>query len=294
MRISRTKLLRWHEACTGWTFLLPGVFVVGLCVFMPVVLAFVLSFTRCSRFLTVDWVGLDNYVRLLSDPGALNALRNTLFYVVVFVPTNMILSLLVAVLLDQKFPGMKIIRSVYFVPVAVSGVVTISIFRFILDRNYGPLNAFLSTLGFEPVGWLMHADWAMWAVILLSLWKSVAFFTIILLAALQGVRKDLHEAAMVDGASPVLRFFHVTLPSIKGVVMTMLILSSIGAFRIFEPMFVLTKGGPADSTRTISLLAYDSAFGRGELGYANAISFTLMAVILLVTWVLNKFSEDKS
>lgn len=279
-----------HEAATGGTFLLPGLSIIFLCVAVPSALAFGLSFTHCSRFLSIQWAGLYNYRKLLEDPVVLKAFGNTLRYVIVFVPANLVISMAIALLLNREFRGMKVVRSVYFVPVAVSGVVAISIFRFMFDRNYGPINALLGTLGFEKVPWLWSEQWAMWAIIMLSLWKSAAFFSLILLAALQDVPKDLQQAATVDGAGTVGRFLHVTLPSIRGVTMTVIVLSSIGAFRIFEPMFVLTKGGPNDSTQTVALQAYDTAFTGGELGYACAISFALLGVILVATAALNKLT----
>ena len=286
----RSRARRWHEAVTGATFLLPGLAIIFLCVAIPGALAFGLSFTHCSRFLSIQWAGLYNYRKLLADPVALKAFANTLRYVAVFVPLNLVIALTISLLLNREFRGMKAIRSVYFVPVAVSGVVAISIFRFLFDRDYGPINAALGTLGFEKVPWLWSEHWAMWAIIALALWKSAAFFSLILLAALQDVSADLQQAAVVDGAGPVARFLHVTLPSIWGVLMTVLILSSIGAFRVFEPMFVLTKGGPNDATQTIALQAYDTAFTGGELGYACAISFALLAVILVVTAAMNKLT----
>ena len=279
-----------HEAATGGTFLLPGLSIIFLCVAVPSALAFGLSFTHCSRFLSIQWAGLYNYRKLLEDPVVLKAFGNTLRYVIVFVPANLVISMAIALLLNREFRGMKVVRSVYFVPVAVSGVVAISIFRFMFDRNYGPINALLGTLGFEKVPWLWSEQWAMWAIIMLSLWKSAAFFSLILLAALQDVPKDLQQAATVDGAGTVGRFLHVTLPSIRGVTMTVIVLSSIGAFRIFEPMFVLTKGGPNDSTQTVALQAYDTAFTGGELGYACAVSFALLGVILVATATLNKLT----
>jgi len=271
-------------------FLLPGLSIIFLCVAIPSALAFGLSFTHCSRFLSIQWAGLYNYRRLLDDPVVLKAFGNTVRYVIVFVPANLVISMAIALLLNREFRGMKVVRSVYFVPVAVSGVVAISIFRFMFDRNYGPINALLGTLGFEKVPWLWSEQWAMWAIIMLSLWKSAAFFSLILLAALQDVPKDLQQAATVDGAGTVGRFVHVTLPSIRGVTMAVLVLSSIGAFRIFEPMFVLTKGGPNDSTQTVALQAYDTAFTGGELGYACAVSFALLGVILVATAALNKLT----
>lgn len=282
---------RVEEACAAWLFMAPGAVLVTVCILIPAMAAFALSFTQCSRFFSIHWIGLANYHRVLVDPVSLKAFGNTLSYLVMFVPLNVSIALAIALLLSREFRGMKFIRSIYFVPMAASGVVAISVFRFIFNRDNGPLNALLGTLGFEPVAWLWDAGWAMPSLVLIALWKSTAFFAIILLAALQDVPKELYEAAEVDGAGPVSRFLHVTLPAIGSVVMVVVTLSCIGAFRVFEPMFVLTSGGPSYATHTIALEAYNAAFSKGELGYANAISFVLMLVIVVVTVVLNRFSR---
>jgi multiple sugar transport system permease protein len=278
---------RRDEALTGGLFLLPGVSIIFVCVFVPIGIAFCLSFTHCSRFLTIHWAGLYNYKQLLDDPVAFKSLVNTLMYVGVFVPLNLALAMGIALLLNRPFPGMRIIRSIYFVPVVLSTVVTVSIFRFLYDYHYGPINAALGAIGFDPVPWLDDPRWAMGAIVAMSLWNSAAFFSIILLAALQDVPRSLHEAAMVDGAGPILRFFHVTIPSVMPVITAVVALSSIGAFRVFIPMFVLTRGGPAFSTRTMALHAYSSAFDDGNLGQSCAVSFTLLGIIVAATLVLN-------
>ena len=284
--------LRWdrktEEAATGGVFLLPGVAVVTLCVFVPLVVAVALSLTHCSRFLNVRWAGLYNYRKLLTDPLALKSLGNTLLYVAVFVPSNLLLALGIAMLLNRSFRGMKVLRGAYFVPVVLSMVVTVSIFRFLYDRNYGPINTVLGTIGFDPVPWLESSNLAMWSIILMALWKSAAFFSIILLAALQDVPKSLQEAAMVDGAGALQRFRNVTVPSIMPVMGSVAILSSLGAFRVFVPMYVLTQGGPAHSTRTLALHAYEAAFTNGQIGYSAAVSFVLMAVIIAVSLVARR------
>lgn len=284
--ISRLKHRR-HEAAWGGLFLAPGVTIIYAFVLLAGVFAFLLSFTHCSRFGTITWAGLYNYRKLISDPLALRSFANTMQYVVVFVPANLALALSIALLLNRQFPGMRIIRSIYFVPVVVSGVVVVSIFRFIYDRDFGPLNAVLTAVGFEPVPWLWDAGYAMWSIIAMDLWKASAFFSIIFLAALQDVPRELHEAAEVDGAGTMRRFWHVTLPSLRLVITAVLALSSIGAFRVFIPMFVLTQGGPAYATRTIALHAYLAGFRDGELGYSSATSFALLGIILAATLLLN-------
>jgi multiple sugar transport system permease protein len=234
-----------RDAWAGALFLFPGVGIIFACVLLPAALALALSFTHCSRYGMITWAGLYNYHKLFTDAVAVRSLLNTLKYVAIFVPANLVLALSIALVLNRPFPGMKWIRSVYFVPVVISGVVAVSIFRFILDRNYGPINAVLAALGFEPVPWLWSESWAMWSIIAMDLWKSSAFFAVIFLAALQGVPKELQEAATVDGAGRLAGLLHVTLPSLRSVTQAVLALSSIGAFRVFVPMFVLTQGGPA-------------------------------------------------
>ena len=174
--------------------------IIFVCVILPAMLAFALSWTHASRFGTVRWAGDSNYRKLIEDPVARQSFFNTLLYVAFFVPLNIVLALAVALLLQPKFRGMKLIRSIYFVPAVLSSMVAVSIFRFLYDMRHGPISALLETLGFAPIAWLEQTGYAMAAIIGLSLWKSVPFNAIILLAALQGVPMELHEAARVDGA----------------------------------------------------------------------------------------------
>lgn len=287
---------RFTEAATGWLFLAPSAAVIGACVLVPTLIALALSFTQCSRFLNAHFVGLDNYLLIFRDRECLGAFGNTLYYLLLYVPLNLAMSLSVALLLSRQFPGMRIIRSIYFVPVAVSGIVAVSVFRFVFHSGAtGPANALLTSLqsamGFAPlpVPWLWDSHWAMLTIVFITLWKSTAFFSIILLAAMQDVPRDLYEAAAVDGAGPVSQFAHITVPSLMPVLMMVVTLSTIGAFRIFEPMFVLTNG--RYDTQTIALKAYHSAFQTGELGLANAISFSLLVIILLATLAMNSISR---
>jgi len=287
---------RFSESATGWLFLTPGAAIIGACVLVPTLIALALSFTQCSRFLNAHFVGFDNYLQIFRDRECLSAFGNTLYYLLLYVPLNLAMSLAVAMLLNRQFPGMKIIRSIYFVPVAVSGIVAVSIFRFIFNSGAtGPVNALLTSLqsamGFDPqpVPWLWDSHWAMLTIIFITLWKSTAFFSIIILAAMQDVPRDLYEAAAVDGAGLASQFAHITVPSLMPILMMVATLSIIGAFRIFEPMFVLTGG--RYETQTITLKAYNSAFQTGELGLANAISFSLLIIILLATLAMNSISR---
>jgi multiple sugar transport system permease protein len=286
--MSRATRRQREEAAAGWLFMSPALLILLICMIIPMLVALGLSFTHCSRFLTVRWAGLYNYEQLLTDPLALRSLLNTLFYVVVFVPSNAAAALCIALLLNRTFPGIRLVRAIYFVPVVLSMVVAVSIWRFLYDYQFGPINAVLDGMGLGRVAFLDDARFAMLSIIAVALWKSSAFFSIILLAALQDVPKELHEAAMVDGARPFRRFLSVTLPSISPVLYAVVTLSSVQAFRVFVPMFVLTEGGPAFSTRTIALHAYSTGFDEGALGESSAVSFFLLAVVMLATLGINR------
>ncbi len=282
-----------QEAYWSSLFLAPALLVILICVIIPAVLAFALSWTHASRFGTVHFAGGYNYRKLFEDPVALQSFFNTLLYVVVFVPLNIALALAVALLLQPNFTGMKLIRSVYFVPAVLSSMVTVSIFRFLYDARHGPISALLETLGFAPIAWLEQTGYAMAAIIGLSLWKSIPFNAIIFLAALQSVPAELHEAARIDGAGAMRRLFNVTVPALRPMIGALTILSLIGAFRVFEPMFVLTEGGPANSTRSIALHAYLVGFRDGELGYSSAVSFVLLVIILVATVLLHRMGGEE-
>jgi multiple sugar transport system permease protein len=283
-----------REAYWSSLFLAPALLIILICVVLPAVLAFALSWTHASRFGTVHFAGFYNYRKLFADPVALQSFFNTLLYVVFFVPLNIALALAVALLLQPNFRGMKLIRSIYFVPAVLSSMVAVSIFRFLYDARHGPISALLATLGFAPIAWLAQTGYAMAAIIALSLWKSVAFNAIIFLAALQSVPAELHEAATIDGAGAVRRLFNVTVPALRPMIGALTILSLIGAFRVFEPMFVLTEGGPANSTRSIALHAYLVGFRDGELGYSSAVSFVLLVIILTATVLLHRMGGEES
>jgi multiple sugar transport system permease protein len=261
----------------------PGLAVVGISVVVPLLLALVMSFTHCSRLLEVQWAGLHNYRQILTDPIARISMRNTAIFTIIFVPLNLGAAIVVAQLLNRPGRHMKLVRGAFFVPVVVSMVVAVSVFRFLYDRDYGPLNAFLGLLGYSPVAWLHDPRFAMISIVLVAVWKSSALYAVIILAALQDVPQSLQDAAAIDGANAFRRYLHVTVPSIAPVLGASALLSSIGAFRVFVPMFVLTNGGPAHATRSLAQYAYETAFRDGRLGYASALSLVLMAVIAAVT-----------
>jgi multiple sugar transport system permease protein len=280
-----------RDRITAIAFLVPATAILAITLLTPLLLSLALSFTHCSRFLTIHPAGLFNYKTILTSRLTLKALRNTLFFTAMFVPSNAVLAISLALLLNESMPGIRLVRLVCFAPVALSGIVAISVFRFVLDPDFGALNDFLTGLGIAPIHWLGSETWAMPSMVMITLWKSSPFFAIILLATMQDIPASLYEAARVDGAGCVRQFLHVTLPSIAPVLITVIALSTIGASRIFEPMYVLTSGGPNDSTQTVTLLAYRTAFQSGDIGLANAICCSLLMFIIVVTLIFNLLSR---
>jgi multiple sugar transport system permease protein len=282
----------WRDRATAILFLFPAMAILAICILIPVILSLSLSFTHCSRFLTIHPAGLFNYKTILTSRLSIKALCNTAWFAAIFVPANIVSALSLALLLNEELPARRLIRTVCLSPIALSGIVTVSLFRFILDPDFGPLNSFLATLGFTPIHWLGNQTWAMPSIVIITLWKSCPLFSLLLLAAVQDIPPSLFEAARVDGAGSVRRFWHVTLPGIAPVLVTIISLSTIGAFRIFEPMYVLTSGGPNDSTQTIVLLAYRTAFQSGDLGQACAICCSLLAFLIVITLFSNLLSRQ--
>jgi len=288
---NRSAWDRGRERVTAMAFLFPAMSVLTITLLIPLLLSVGLSFTHCSRFLSISPAGLSNYKTVLSSHLTLKSLRNTACFTTIFVPCNAVLAMSLAMLLNERARGIRLVRLVCFAPVALSGIAAISVFRFLLDPDFGPLNSLLAALGFAPIHWLGSETWAMPSMVMITLWKSSAFFAIILLATLQDVPVSLYEAARVDGAGRVRQFLHVTLPGVAPVLITVIALSTIGALRIFEPMYVLTSGGPNDATQTITLLAYRTAFQSGDIGLANAICCSLLASIIVLTLIFNGLSR---
>jgi multiple sugar transport system permease protein len=286
-------LTRLSREAQGWLFMAPAVAVIGVFLIASGLFALYLSFTDYNALRAPHFIGLANYRRILADPIAVRCFLNTVKYVVMFVPANLVLALAVALLLSRPVRGIRIIRTVYFIPVVISSVVVVSIFKAVFEFKFGVANYLLQMAHLEPVPWYSDRHWALFTIALLGLWKSVPFNSIIFLAGLQDVPGELLDAARVDGANAWGRFRHVIVPYLRPVITFVLVLSTIGAFRVFTEMFVLTKGGPENSTRTISLYAYNTAFTYWNMGYASALSFVLMGIVLVIALVQLRVSRTE-
>jgi multiple sugar transport system permease protein len=270
-------------------FLAPALVAIGLFFFVPVLAALVLSFTdfdiyALGNFSVVRFVGLRNYLQIFEDPLFWKALKNTLYFLGVGGPLSIAVSLGAALLLNAKMVRWKpLFRFIYFAPVVTTLVAVAVVWRFIYHPRFGLLNYALSLLGIAGVDWLGDPHWAMPAMILLAVWKNFGYNMIIFIAGLQNIPSSLYEAASMDGAGALQRFRHVTLPLLAPTTVFITIITMIGYFQLFAEPYVMTQGGPLNSTLSIVLLMYQQGFRWWSMGYAAAIAFVLFLLILLAS-----------
>lgn len=273
------------------SFLLPSFFFVALFCLFPIVESFRLSFYR--MILTLPWlgrqmVGWENYGDLLTDPVALASIRTTLIFIGVTIPLELLLGLGIALVLNEAFRGRGLLRAVVLVPWAVPTVVASQMWRFIFNDRYGLVNFML--FGADTSRYLAPlADpyLALAAIMIAEIWKTTPFAALILLAGLQSISEDLYEAASVDGATPWQKFRHITLPLLKPAVLLALLFRTIDSLRVFDLVYVMTQGGPADATNVLQFYGYKKTFGEGMIGYGSAIAVTVffMSLVLALAYL---------
>lgn len=253
----------------------------------PVLSSLVLSFSQWDLIGDIGWVGFDNYVTALSDPAVLGALRNTLTFILGYLPSVVLTALGLALLLNRRIRGRVVFRAIYFVPVVTSWVAVSLIWKWLLNPQYGLVNFALGALGIKGPGWLFDPAWAMTGVILTSVWKDIGFVTVIYLAGLQDIPEPLYEAAALDGATPWQRFWSITFPMLAPTTFFVTTISLISSFQVFDQVWIMTQGGPAGATSVMVELIYKNAFSYYKMGYASAISWVLFALIFAVTIAQN-------
>lgn len=273
----------------AWCFVAPALLAIGVFFFLPVAAALAMSLTDFDIYALADlrnlrFVGLRNYIELLQTPLFWRALGNTFYFVIVGVPLSIAASLGAALLLHSRVTLFKaLFRTVYFVPVVTSLVAVAVIWRYVLHTRYGMLNYALSWLDIAPVDWLGDPAWAMPAIILFAVWKNFGYNMIILLAGLQSIPQDLYEAADLDGAGAWSKFRWVTWPMLGPTLLMVSILSMSGYFQLFAEPYVMTQGGPVQSTVSVLYFMYEQGFKWWNLGVASAVAFVLFAIMFTVT-----------
>lgn len=265
----------------------------GMVVFLmaPVLSSLVLSFSQWDLIGEINWVGLDNYFTALADPAVLGALRNTLVFILGYLPAVVLIALGLALLLNRRIRGRVVFRAIYFVPVVTSWVAVSLIWKWLLNPQYGLVNFALGAVGIKGPGWLFDPAWAMTGVILTSVWKDIGFVTVIYLAGLQDIPEPLYEAAALDGATAWQRFWSITFPMLAPTTFFVTTISLISSFQVFDQVWIMTQGGPAGATSVMVELIYKNAFSYYKMGYASAISWVLFALIFAVTIAQNMLQK---
>jgi multiple sugar transport system permease protein len=283
---SRGGLAKRRQARAAWLFLTPSLVILGIFIVYPMTQALYLSFTNYDVLNPATWVGPANYRELLGDEAFHNALVNTLYYAVVATPVSVILALGCALLLNRRFPLRGLGRTAVFLPVVVGLAIVAIAWSFLLDPDIGLLSYWLSKVGVTAdSGWVRDPSLAMPAVLIVGVWKNIGFYMVIYLAGLQSIPRDLYEAAEVDGASPWQRFRNVTWPLLANQTMLVTILCAIATLQAFDQIFVMTHGGPFFRTETLVMLIYRQGFTEFRFGYAAAISWALVLLILVLSFI---------
>ena len=287
------------ERAAGWMFAGPALLVIALFFALPVLAALALSVTDFDIYALANpnnlrFVAFDNYLALLVNPLFWKALGNTLYFVIVGVPLSIMASLGAALLLHSRLGRFKpFFRTAFFAPVVTTVVAVSVIWRYLFHTRYGLVNWGLSGLGIDPIDWLGDPHWAMPTIIAFAVWKNFGYNMIIFLAGLQGIPGDLYEAARIDGASAWRQFLHITLPMLGPVLLLVGILTMAGYFQLFAEPYVMTQGGPLESTVSVLYLMYEQGFKWWNLGMASAVAFTLFLLMGGITSGLLWFARRR-
>jgi ABC-type sugar transport system permease subunit len=257
----------------------------------PLIFSFILVFHRWSIIGPLEWVGARNFIELGGDPLFWKSILNTLIFILIHVPLQVFFALVLAALLNSKIPARGSFRAAFFLPVVVSGVAVTILWKQIFSTNLGILNQVLHVFGIGPVPWVTDPSWAMPSIAMMATWKNIGLYVVLFLAGLQGIPRHLYDAADIDGATAVQKFFHITVPAINPVLIMVLILSTLGGFSLFIEPYVITGGGPMNSTLSGVLYIYRQAFSFFRMGYAATIGFALAAIIMTVLIIQRRFLE---
>ena len=280
----RRRAISRRNSRNAFLFLLPNLIGFLVFTFVPVVMAFVLAFTEWNGRGPFKFVGLKNFVNMWSDSNFTISLKNTLIYTIGTVPIIMIFAMLLSVIVFQLGKGSTLIRAMHFFP-NISSIVAITVvWQFLYNKSLGPINQFLMSVGVEnPPGWLSDKNWALPAVMIMIIWKSVGYYMVTYYAALIGIPDDLYEAASIDGATTFQQFWHITLPQLRPVNFYVLIVAIIASFTVFTPIYVMTQGGPGRATSVLVYYIYETAFVNYKHGYSSAMSIILFLLIFIFT-----------
>ena len=279
-----------RRQAAGWDFITPGLTLLTVFVALPTIGGIVLSAFRMDGIGPTTFAGLDNYRRLASDQVAWISLKNTLLYVAFTLPAGLILSLALALAIHQKwFAGRGAVRTLYFMPNVTSTVSIAFVWQWLLNPEYGLINAALRKVHAPTYGWLSDPNLAMPSVAVVGIWQGLGFTILVFLAGLRAIPPELYEAADLDGANPIQQFRHVTWSMLTPTTMFLTVMGVIGGFQVFQSVYIMTGGGPVDRTQVYLYYLWHQAFENLQLGYASAMAVLLFAIVLALTVMQLKF-----
>ena len=285
------KRMKYYKKYAPYLFLLPAGVILLVFFFIPFFQTILLSFKDYStNIYNPTFVGLQNYFQLMHSPVFYKVLANTFVYLFLAVPVLAILPLFLAILINQKIRGGNLYKILIYLPVIVSIVVAAIAFKWLYAQQ-GILNFAVMKFGFNPIGWLTDTRFALISVIIVTIWKGVGYYMMIYLAALMGVPKELYEACDIDGASKLRKHLTVTIPHIMPTIALVSTISAISAMKVFAEIYVMTKGGPLNSSKTIVYYIYERAFENLDLGYASAMAVVLLAIVMVFSLINILFFE---
>ncbi len=286
-------MFKYYGKYAPYLFLLPAFALLVIFFFIPFFQTIILSFQDYSTNIYMpNFVGIENYTKLFKSPVFYKVLLNTFIYLFAAVPVLVIFPLFLAVLINQKIRGVTLYKILIYLPVIVSIVVAAIAFKWLYAQE-GILNYVVTSLGFNAIGWLTDPKWAIYSVILVTIWKGIGYYMIIYLAALMSVPKELYEACDIDGANFLTKHLTVTIPHIMPTIALVSTISAISAMKVFAEIYVMTKGGPLNSSKTIVYYIYERAFENLDLGYASAMAVVLLVIVMIFS-LINIFCFERN
>ncbi len=280
------------EWLIGYLFLIPSLLGFIVFVALPVVIGGLISLTNYGGFGFPEFVGLQNYINMFSDNYFRISLLNNVIYTVGTVPTTIVLALLLAVLLNSSLRCKTLLKAMFYLP-SISSMAIVGLIWVLMYASNGPINSFLISIGVQdPPSWLLSSDTSLLSVMIVAVWKQIGYYMVILLAGLQAIPTYLYEAADIDGAGVVKKFFKITIPMLSPTLFMVTILNIIGSFQVFDLVSIMTEGGPGRSSNVLVYRIYQEGFVNGDFGYASALSYFLLAVIMIITIFQFKKQKD--
>ncbi len=277
----------------GWLFISPPIIVFSVFIFAPMIVALVISFHKWNLLSPMRFVGFKNYIKMFHSDSFLNSLRVSIIYVLGTVPTTVIMAIILAILMNQQIHGLSFFRIMIYLPVITSMAAAAIVFQYLFEPNFGLINFVLASIGLPKMKWLNDPNQALFALILVGIWKRVGYNTIILLAGLQGIPSVYYEAAKIDGANTSQVIRKITIPLLSPVTFFVTVMQIIASLKVFTSIVVMTEGGPAGGTDAIPYYLYRNAFVYHKMGYASAVAYVLFAIIFIFTLLQFRFGEKR-